>query len=71
MSAIAHACETVGALRAALADIPDDCAFFHQGDDDGPVRVEIVFLERPSPENYRHVTIGPWPEDDEPSDEHR
>lgn len=63
MSAIAHACETVGELRAALADLPDDVALFSHGDEDGPARVEIVFLERPSPENYRYVTIGGWPQE--------
>lgn len=68
MSTIAHACETVGELRAALQGIPDDCAFFHHDDEDGPVRVAICFLERPSPENYRYVTVGPWPEDGEDDD---
>lgn len=63
MSTIVHACETVGEVRAALDGIPDDCAFLHR-DDDFPVCLEIVFLERPSPENYRHVTVGSWPEDE-------
>lgn len=62
MSTIAKGCETVGELRAALDGIPDDCGFFHRDDDDGPVRIEITFLERPSPENYKYVTVGPWPE---------
>lgn len=60
MSIIAHACETVAELRAALADIPDECLLITDDDGDGPVRVDIMFVERPSPENIQGVVIRPW-----------
>jgi hypothetical protein len=64
MSTIAHACETVGELRGALAGIPDEVALVGMNPtDDAPLRVEIFFLERPDPENIREVRVGDWPEE--------
>ena len=64
MSTISRACETVGDLRRALADITDDCTLLDAtANDDRPLRVDIRFTVKPAPGNIQCVLIGPWPED--------